>query len=98
MERKNNKFENEIKKLVNSDEVFNTFISLYERWQDEKMYENFDEYVRIMSSYIPKNAQIIKGSKRPFGLQFSFENHKVHIFLKFIQNSKYAKLCVKVYN
>ena len=89
-------FENEIKKIVNSDEVFNIFISLYERWQCEYMYEDFEEYVQVMSKYIPKNAHLIKGTKRPFGIQFSFENKKLHLFIKIVQNQ--AKLCVKVFN
>lgn len=45
---------------------------LYQRWQDEKEYEDFNDYVKFMkTSIFPNIAQyftFVKGSKRPFGL------------------------------
>ena len=41
---------------------------LWGRWQDEKEYEDFDEYANVMKAMV-ENAGIkfVKASKRPFG-------------------------------
>ena len=40
--------------LVNSSKVLNTFINLKYRWEDEKMYENFNDYAEVMIQSIKK--------------------------------------------
>lgn len=38
--------------------------SLYERWQDERDYEDFNDYIKRFKKSI---KEIVSGSKRPFG-------------------------------
>ena len=72
--------------LVNSSKVLNTFINLKYRWEDEKRYENFDDYANVMIHAIKKETKkdikLIKGTKRPFGVSFEIEGLKFNLFLK----------------
>ena len=72
--------------LVNSSKVLNTFINLKYRWEDEKMYENFNDYAEVMIQSIKeetkKDVKLIKGTKRPFGVSFEIEGLKFNLFLK----------------
>jgi len=72
--------------LVNSSKVLNTFINLKSRWEDEKSYENFDDYANVMIQAIKKETKkdikLIKGTKRPFGVSFEIEGIKFNLFLK----------------
>ena len=43
---------------------------LYDRWQDEKEYEDFDNYVDVMKSYVTQDIEFVSASKRPFGFKF----------------------------
>lgn len=46
-------------------------INLYDRWQDEKEYEDFAEYAKVMKEailvYLPSGGIFVRASKRPFG-------------------------------
>lgn len=83
--------------LVNSSTVLNTFINLKSRWEDEKSYENFDDYANVMIRAIKqetnKDIKLIKGTKRPFGVSFEIEGLKFNLFLKI--NSRSAWLACK---
>ena len=83
--------------LVNSSTVLNTFINLKSRWEDEKNYENFDDYAKVMIQIIKKETKkdikLIKGTKRPFGVSFEIEGLKFNLFLK--TNSHSAWLACK---
>ena len=72
--------------LVNSSKVLNTFINLKYRWEDERGYENFNDYAKVMAQAIEKetkkNVKLIKGTKRPFGVSFEIEGLKFNLFLK----------------
>ena len=72
--------------LVNSSKVLNTFINLKYRWEDEKGYENFDDYAKVMIQVIEKetnkDVKLIKGTKHPFGVIFEIEGLKFNLFLK----------------
>ena len=65
--------------------MVDTLSYLYCRWQDEKEYEQFSDYVTRMKTVfankikdIPmNNAVFVKGQKRPFGFQYDFEGWKV---------------------
>lgn len=43
---------------------------LRDRWQDEKNYEDFADYVAVMQAWIPADFKFVAGSKRPFGFTF----------------------------
>ena len=72
-----------INKLM--DKIIDNLSYLYSRWQDEKEYEDFADYIERMKSdfnrfckEIPmKNAVFVKGQKRPFGFVFDFEGWRV---------------------
>jgi hypothetical protein len=54
---------------------------LYGRWQDERQYEDIEDYRKAVEVKAPY-VKIIKMSKRPFGFIFEAEDKKVHVFLK----------------
>lgn len=87
-----------IKNLVNSEAVFNTFINLYGRWQDEKEYEDFNDYVKVMQTSVEKvvgKITNVKGTKKPFGLKFTTsDGREVSLYLKF--KGRYCNLAAKV--
>ena len=71
--------------LINSQQVLGTFANLYSRWQDERGFEPFDEYVKVMVESIEKvcgSISMPKGTKAPFGLRFGIDGDKFHVFLK----------------
>ena len=72
--------------LVNSSKILNTFVNLKYRWEDERGYENFNEYAKVMVQAIEKETKkdikLIKGTKRPFGVSFEIEGLKFNLFLK----------------
>ena len=72
--------------LVNSSKVLNTFVNLKYRWEDERGYENFNDYAKVMVQAIEKetkkDVKLIKGTKRPFGVSFEIEGLKFNLFLK----------------
>ena len=50
------------------------FSYLYERWQDEKEYENIKDYQKLLDSIAqPCGVVIIKMNKRPFGCNFTVD-------------------------
>lgn len=40
---------------------------LHDRWQDEKEYEDFAEYVNVMKSITPSPFTFVKATRKPFG-------------------------------
>ena len=83
--------------LVNSSKVLNTFINLKYRWEDERGYENFNDYAKVMAQAVEKETKkdikLIKGTKRPFGVSFEIDGMKFNLFLK--SNGKSAWLACK---
>jgi len=67
-----------------------TLVYLYGRWQDEKEYENWDDYIAYMKKLFAEmqkstnttNAVFAKASKRPFGFTFDFEGWQVVLYIK----------------
>ena len=59
----------------------NILINLYTRWCDEKEYEDFNDYEKLLKSYFNKHLKkkginFIKGIKSPFGALFIIEGYK----------------------
>lgn len=79
--------------VLNNRQTLEHFLYLYERWQDEKEYEDFNDYVTSMMQSMPKGATLVKGTKRPFGVIINYGGKKVHISLKLRGN--YASLTAK---
>lgn len=47
---------------------------LWSRWQDEKEYEDWNDYVEQLSKLAPEGAENITCSKRPFGITFELSD------------------------
>lgn len=79
--------------LVNSQKILNLFVNLYIRWQDEKEYEDFNEYAEVMAHNVKNvigDITDVKGTQHPFGIKFTHNNNKLHLTLN-VQN-EYANL------
>ena len=54
--------------------------NLWCRWQDEKEYEDWNEYASVMKQRIEKQGgDFIKAYKRPFGLTYELGGFKYQI-------------------
>ena len=79
--------------LVNSQKILNLFVNLYMRWQDEKEYEDFNDYAEVMACNVKNvigDITNVTGTQHPFGIKFTHNNKKLHLTLK-VQNG-YANL------
>jgi hypothetical protein len=45
---------------------------LYDRWQDEKEYEDFSDYQTAIKKNLPKGAEFISMTKKPFCVKFTW--------------------------
>ena len=52
---------------------------LYERWLNEKEYEDFEDYRKCIKEKIPN---VVKVSKKPFSVFFTENNHLYEIRVK----------------
>lgn len=43
---------------------------LYQRWQNEREYEEWKDYAKRMSLMLPKDFTFKRATKRPFGFEF----------------------------
>ena len=63
----------QLKSIFNNDNFENTIFSLYDRWQDERGYEDIKDYAKplenIVSRIIGKDIKLTM-TKRPFGFKF----------------------------
>lgn len=61
-------------------------VNLYDRWEDEKMYEDWKDYERVMKNLVETCGGVenpkVKGTKRPFGVKIEYDGYVVHIFVK----------------
>lgn len=59
--------------LVNNRIVLEKMAYLYRRWQDEKQYEDINEYGDAIKKVLPKKGvTFLRMSKRPFGPVIGF--------------------------
>lgn len=60
-------------KLINNmfDKCDDILYKLYNRWLDEKEYEDINDYKAVIEKYIPAEITITKMTKKPFGFQFN---------------------------
>jgi hypothetical protein len=65
---------NDNKILTFLNEITETMSYLYGRWQDEKEYEDINDYQKPLKSLLEKhNVTIVKMTKRPFGFRMIME-------------------------
>lgn len=76
-------------KIGDLNSAFEEFlINLFWRWQDEKEYEDWNDYVSVMKKKFEtliaennmSNAVYYSCSKRPFGVKFDFEGFRVTLY------------------
>ena len=53
-------------------------LNLHARWQEEKEYEDFNDYENVFRTWIPKGFALIKATKRPFGFTFQVGTDAVY--------------------
>ena len=94
----NNVERENVSKVLNDLNVLRNFNYLYDRWQDEKGYEDFNEYTNAMMKKMPDGAKLIKGTKRPFGVKFNYGGDILQVYIKFEDHGKYCKLVAKIIN
>ncbi len=59
--------------------VQETVERLFDRWQDEKDYENINDYLGPMQKFATENnVSITQMIKRPFGCKFQVEDGRVY--------------------
>lgn len=51
---------------------------LYARWQDEKEYEDIEEYKSAIQMKMPEGFLITKMTKRPFGFEFTIGTNAIY--------------------
>lgn len=85
-----------ITKLVNDGNLCRHLMYLSGRWQDEREYENFADYTKNMADSVAEVIGAVSdpvGTKRPFGIKFTKDNEKFHLFLK--SDGMYSWLALK---
>jgi hypothetical protein len=50
--------------------------NLWGRWQDEKEYEDINEYGAVIAKNFPEGWKLIKSAKRPFGVTVQIEQEQ----------------------
>jgi len=80
----------EIWAAINADKTSEFLFSLYERWQNEKEYENIADYLTAFQKSMP---QAYAMSKRPFGVKCKGFDGNIHIFIK--RKGNEIQLCAK---
>lgn len=73
----------EIKKFMwkhlDNEKLLRTLAELYFRWRDESEYEDFNDYIKVLKTLIPKGSKFVKATKRPFAVIFVYEGWTVTI-------------------
>ena len=74
-----------------NDNHANLFFNLWGRWQDEKEYEDIQDYLAVIQKYVPEAYKI---TKRPFGVHCMCDDGSIHIQVK--RNGNYLKMFGKM--
>ena len=84
-----------INKVINNEQVSNTFANLWNRWQDEQWYEDINEYGKVLHGAINKidECMLFKATKKPFGVKVCRAGQLIHFFMK--RKGSYLVMCAK---
>lgn len=63
----------------------NLLVNAYFRWQDEKKYENIDDYKNVLIDVT--HLDIIKMTKRPFGIKIKCSDGGLYVYVERIYNN-----------
>lgn len=76
---------------INADEkICDTLFYLRERWQDEKEYEDINDYLEVIKKLVPQATKIYK---RPFGVLCACSDGNVKVSVKAKGNA--LQLCAE---
>lgn len=64
------------------DEYTNLFGQLFDRWQDEKEYEDINDYLVCFQKNIKEDVEIYTITKRPFAIYIKCEDGCMRIRIK----------------
>ena len=73
------------KKIVRNDKVSNVFFYLYDRWRDEYMYEDIEQYGKVLVSNINKEVcqcSFLEATTRVFGFVIKINGGELYLFAK----------------
>ncbi len=73
-----------INKVIYNANVTNTFANLWDRWQDEKDYEDINEYAKVLHGAINEigECMLFKATKKPFGVKVYRAGQLIHFYMK----------------
>jgi hypothetical protein len=78
------------------DKMENFVVSLYGRWQDEKDYEDINDYGTLIKKEVDKiGGKFIKMVKKPFGFLYSLDDVTYQISIS-NKNYTYKRVVTKV--
>lgn len=60
--------------------IAETMGNLYYRWQDEKDYEDIEDYGKVMAKGLPQGFTMSKVTKSPFGFRFQLDSFPEAIY------------------
>ena len=85
-----------VNKVIYNENVSNTFANLWDRWQDEKDYEDINEYGKVLHSAISKvdECMLFKATQRPFGVKVYRGGQLIHFYMK--KKGNYLVMCSKM--
>lgn len=75
-----------------ADEEAYTLLALRDRWQDERLYEDINDYLRVVQSKIPCAYEMMK---RPFGFKAKCEDGTFKVYLK-MNGNKFSLVGQKI--
>ncbi len=67
---------------------------LYDRWQDEKEYEDFNDYKVAMEKKLPSDFKFVTMTQKPFKVRFNYDGFLV----SYIANSRTVKSIITIPN
>lgn len=78
--------------VLNNGALLSNLIYLWERWADEKEYEDFNDYENNMKALFVENypnpaIKFLSSTKRPMGFKIEISGNVFHIYLKIRGNS-----------
>ena len=53
--------------------------NLAARWQDEKEFEDINDYAKVLQAKLPEGFKLVKMTKAPFGFQFSIGTEALYV-------------------
>lgn len=73
----------EAKKVPVPQKLMDQYADLWGRWQDEKEYEDFDDYKKFMGAMVEEaGGKLLTMTQRPWRLEFKIQGYRKYIVKK----------------